>query len=125
VFVAVSDVSAEDIVRFFEEDARARKRLAELLVSEPDVRLAIINAVLRDVATKHDVERLEGRIDRLEEGIRRELKEKIEGLHREFDTRLKELDKRINFIGKITLALTASVLAALIIAILKLAFGMP
>jgi len=30
----------------------------ELLVSEPDIRLAIINAVLRDVATKEDVERL-------------------------------------------------------------------
>jgi len=33
-----------------------RKRLAELLVSEPDVRLAIINAVLRDVAAKSGIE---------------------------------------------------------------------
>jgi len=51
-------LTAEAIVELFERDARARKRLAELLVSEPDVRLAIINAVLRDIATKSDIERI-------------------------------------------------------------------
>jgi hypothetical protein len=51
-------LTAEDVVRLFEADARARRRLAELLVSEPDVRLAVINAVLRDVATKSDLEAL-------------------------------------------------------------------
>jgi len=49
-------ITADDVVKLFEEDAKARKRLAELLVSEPDVRLTIINAVLRDVATKCDIE---------------------------------------------------------------------
>ncbi len=51
-------ITADDVVKLFEEDVKARKRLAELLVSEPDVRLAIINAVIRDVATKSDVEGL-------------------------------------------------------------------
>ena len=51
-------VTAEDIVRMFEEDVRARKRLAEILVSDESVRLAMINAVLRDVATKHGIEKL-------------------------------------------------------------------
>jgi hypothetical protein len=32
----VLSIKAEDVVKLFEEDARARKRLAELLVSEPD-----------------------------------------------------------------------------------------
>ena len=40
------ELTAEDIVRLFEGDVRARRRLAELLVGEPDVRLAIVNAVL-------------------------------------------------------------------------------
>ena len=35
-------ITADDVVKLFEEDAKARKRLAELLVSEPDVRLTII-----------------------------------------------------------------------------------
>jgi len=48
-------ITAEDVVRLFERDAGARRRLAALLVSEPEVRLAIINAVLRDVATRQDL----------------------------------------------------------------------
>jgi hypothetical protein len=32
----VLSIKAEDVAKLFEEDARARKRLAELLVSEPD-----------------------------------------------------------------------------------------
>lgn len=51
-------LTAEYIAKLFEEDVRSRKRLAELLMSEPDIRLAIINAVLRDVATKDYLERL-------------------------------------------------------------------
>jgi len=67
-------LTAEDVVRLFEEDERARRRLAELLISEPDVRLAIINAVLRDVATKSDLERLaastRGDLERLREEVK-------------------------------------------------------
>ena len=51
-------LTAEQVVKLFEEDRSARKRLAELLVMEPDVRLVLINAVLRDVATKQDIETL-------------------------------------------------------------------
>ena len=51
-------LTAEDIVRLFKEDAKARKCLAKLLVGEPNTRLAIIDAVLRDAATKEDIEKL-------------------------------------------------------------------
>ncbi len=71
-------ITAEDIVRLFEEDARARKRLAELLISEPDVRLAIINAVLREVATKQD------------------LREAVRELREYMDTRFKELKEYVD-----------------------------
>lgn len=58
-------ITAGYIVKLFEEDAR---RLAELLVIEPDIRLALVNAIMRDVATRDD-------IDKLREGLRRELGE--------------------------------------------------
>jgi hypothetical protein len=41
-----------------ERDLKMRKRLAELMVTDSDVRLAIINAVLADVATMSDLEKL-------------------------------------------------------------------
>ena len=48
----------EKVVEELEADVRLRKRFAELLVTEPDIRLAIINAIMRDVATKEDMEKL-------------------------------------------------------------------
>jgi hypothetical protein len=41
-----------------------KKRLAELMVTDSDAKLAIINAVLADVATKKDLEKLEKRLER-------------------------------------------------------------
>ena len=49
---------AERLIKEFEENVKLRKRLAELLVSEPDVRLVLINAVISDVATKKDLSEL-------------------------------------------------------------------
>jgi len=63
------ELTAEAIVELFREDVRARKELAELLISEPEIRLAIINAVLRDVATRGDLERLRESFERLRESL--------------------------------------------------------
>ena len=115
-----SGLTASDIVRLFEEDVKARRRLAELLVMDEDVRLALINAVLRDVATKHDLERLraefraelgrlESRIDKLEErlgGVERELSAlrermtRVEGALTQIAERIGDLDKRIDLLEK-------------------------
>lgn len=112
-------LTAMDIVKLFEEDVVARKRLAELLVGEPDIRLAIINAVLRDVATKSDIEklrnefrneiaRLEQRMDRLEERVTR-LEEKVSSL-----------DKRVDMVFKFMLMLNTPILVAVIGILLKM-----
>jgi chromosome segregation ATPase len=102
----VQPLTAEDVVRLFEADARARRRLAELLVSEPDVRLAVINAVLRDVATKSDLEAarkevlarvsaLEARVSELSERVAR-----LEGAFTQLVERIGDLDKRIDALDK-------------------------
>ena len=88
-------ITADDVVKLFEEDVRARKRLAELLVSEPDVRLAIINAVLRDVATKSDVESLRKEFKDSVEALRNEFKSDIESLRREFKSDLEALRREL------------------------------
>ncbi len=72
-------ITAEDIVRLFEQDARARRRLAELLFSEPETKSIITSAILRDVATKQDLERLREEIkqdiEKVKEDLRREFSE--------------------------------------------------
>jgi hypothetical protein len=100
-------ITAEDVVKLFEEDVRARKRPAELLVSEPDARLAIINAVLRDVATKGDIEvlRREFKIDMEAlkaatksdiEFLRVATKSDVEALRKEFKEEIGRLDERVD-----------------------------
>jgi len=99
-------IRAEDVVKLFEEDARARKRLAELLVSEPDVRLVLINAVLRDVATRGDVERLRGELESFRREIYAQISElrervsRLEGALSQLVERIGDLDKRIDALDK-------------------------
>ena len=131
-------LTAEDIVRLFEEDVRARKRLAELLVSEPDVRLALANAILREVATKEDlrelreglkayidariggvgqrISSLEQRVTSLEQGVSG-LEERISGL----EGRIDGLEGRISGVeGRIS-DLAALVRASLVAIVVTLA----
>jgi len=96
-------LTADDIVKLFEENAKARKRLAELLVMEPDVRLAIINAVLRDVATKRDIEELRKEIGQLRERVA-----KVEG--------------QLGLLIKLFIAFNLPILIALIGILLKMIF---
>ena len=96
------------------------------MVSEPDVRLAIINAVLRDVATKGDIEILRKEFKGDMEYLRRDVAElrerasKLEGAFTQLvdrigdlDKRIDSLDKRIDYTTKVSWALTISMLATL------------
>jgi len=93
-------ITAEKIVELFEKDPKSRKRLAEILVTEPDIRLAIINAVLKDVSTKQDIaelrKTLEKDLARLEdniENVRKELKEEITATKQDIAELRKTLEK--------------------------------
>jgi len=107
-------LTADDIVKLFEENAKARKRLAELLVMEPDVRLAIINAVLRDVATKRDIEL-----------VREGLREEIEKLRKEIGQlreRVAKVEGQLGLLVKLFIAFNLPILMALIGILLKMIF---
>jgi len=78
----MSELSAARIVELFEKDPSSRKRFAELLVIEPDIRLAIINAIIRDVATKEDIEKLRAATKEDIEKLRAATKEDIENLRK-------------------------------------------
>ena len=67
-----SSVSAREVVEAFKRDRAALAEFAGMIVGEPDLRLAIINAVLRDVATRDYVDK---RLNELEERLRREILE--------------------------------------------------
>jgi hypothetical protein len=79
------DFSIEKIIDALEKDVKSRKRLAELIVIESDIRLAIINAIIRDVATKSDIEKL-----------RIETKEDIEKLRSEFRNELNQFRSEVH-----------------------------
>ncbi len=53
---------AEQVLREFEENPRLRRRMAEIIVSDSEVRLAVINAVLADIATKQDLNQLRSEV---------------------------------------------------------------
>jgi len=78
-------ITAEQIVELFEKDTKARKRLAELLVVEPEVRLAIINAVLRDVATKQDIAELRREMSELRKSLETRIEREVSVLEKEID----------------------------------------
>jgi hypothetical protein len=53
---------AERLAEEFERDPMARKRIAELLIIEPDIRLAMINALIAEAATKRDLSELRAEV---------------------------------------------------------------
>jgi predicted nucleic acid-binding Zn-ribbon protein len=77
-------LSAGEIVRLLKSDRDALRELAVAVVSEPELRLAVINAVLADVATKQDIQQL-----------RQELKGEISQLRQHVDGEINQLRQEI------------------------------
>lgn len=89
-------MSWEEFLDKLEKDNRARKRLAEIIVTDYDVRIALINAVLRDVATKQDImemrNEVRGEIPRLENEFKNYVDKRIEDLNK----KIEDLNRRID-----------------------------
>ena len=105
----------EEIVEEIVKDRKAVRRLAEAIVSDADVRLAVVNAILRDVATKEDVEKSREATKADIERLRAETKadiEKLRGylegkitetrgyLEGKIDDKFDALNKRIDDVNK-------------------------
>jgi DNA repair exonuclease SbcCD ATPase subunit len=86
---------AEKLIEELEKDPKIRRRLAELMVTDSDVRLAIINAVLADVATKSDLEKLEAATKRELENLRVEMKAEMEKLEERLRSEMGKLEERL------------------------------
>ncbi len=125
-------ITAEDIVRLFEQDRKACRRLAELLVSDSDIRTMIINAVIRDVATKQDIEKLRQEIKQEIEKLREETRRDIEKLNDRIsmlEERVSRLEERVarvegglNLLVKMFIAFNVPLLIAVIGMMLKMIF---
>jgi cell shape-determining protein MreC len=77
-------LSAGEIVRLLKSDRDALRELAVAVASEPELRLAVINAVLVDVATKQDIQQL-----------RQELRGEIAQLRQHVDSEISQLRQEI------------------------------
>jgi hypothetical protein len=123
----------EKLIEELEKDPKIRKRLAELMVTDSDVRLAIINAVLADVATKKDLEKLEvatkRELERLEERLERRisaLENRISALENRVNSieeRLARLEGQMNLFVKLFIAFNLPILIAVIGILLRMVFA--
>jgi transcriptional regulator of heat shock response len=77
-------LSAGEIVRLLKSDRDALRELAVAVASEPELRLAVINAVLADVATKQDIQQM-----------RQELRGEIAQLRQHVDSEISQLRQEI------------------------------
>jgi len=123
----------EKLIEELERDPKIRKRLAELMVTDSDIRLAIINAVLADVATKSDLENLRAEIKtemgRLEERLERRifaLENRISALENRVNSieeRLARLEGQMSLFVKLFIAFNLPILIAVIGILLKMVFA--
>jgi septal ring factor EnvC (AmiA/AmiB activator) len=128
---------AEKLIEELEKDPKIRRRLAELMVTDSDVRLAIINAVLADVATKSDLEKLEvatkRELEKLEERLRSEMGKLEERLERRIsalesrvnsiEERLARLEGQMDLFVKLFIAFNLPILIAVIGILLRMIFS--
>ncbi len=97
-------VTASEVVEAFKKDRRALKELSELIVSEPDVRLAIINAILRDVTTKEHLDKKlrehEEKINKRIDDVNKRIDDVAESINKRIDDLSKSINKRIDTLEK-------------------------
>jgi len=89
-------VSAGDIVRLLRSDRDALRELSAAIASEPELRLAVINAVIADVATKQDLQQLRQELKGEIAQLRQEMKDEIVQLRQEIGMLRQHVDGEIS-----------------------------
>jgi cell shape-determining protein MreC len=89
-------LSAGEIVKLLKSDKDALRELSAAIASEPELRLAVINAVLTDVATKQDLQQLRQELKGEMAQLRQEMKEEIARLREETGLLRQHVDSEIS-----------------------------
>jgi uncharacterized protein involved in exopolysaccharide biosynthesis len=89
-------ISAGEIVKLLKSDKDALRELSAALASEPELRLAVINAVIADVATKQDLQQLRQELKGEMAQLRQEMKEEIARLREETGLLRQHVDSEIS-----------------------------
>jgi predicted aconitase len=89
-------LSAGEIVKLLKSDKDALRELAVAVASEPELRLAVINAVLADVATKQDIQQIRQELKVEIAQLREETKEEIAQLREEIGILRQHVDSEIS-----------------------------
>jgi len=121
-------MSLEEFLDRLEKDGKAKRRLAEMIVSDYDVRIALINAVLRDVATRQDILELRNEISSVQNELKsyvnqriEEVNNRIEDLSVNMNKRIDDVNKRIDDVNSRIIDLNSLVRASLIAIVVTLA----
>jgi predicted aconitase len=89
-------LSAGEIVKLLKSDKDALRELAVAVASEPELRLAVINAVLADLATKQDLQQIRQELKVEIAQLREETKEEIAQLRQEIGLLRQHVDSEIS-----------------------------
>jgi uncharacterized coiled-coil DUF342 family protein len=91
----MSELTGEEIVKRIVSDKGALKELVYHIVSDPEVRMAMISAVLTEVATKQDVRDLRQEMNQLRQEMN-QLRVEMDALFREVRQEMNQLRREIN-----------------------------
>ncbi len=116
------------LAEMLEKDEEGRARIADILATEIAIRSRklIVKAVLKEVATKDDIEKLRieirNEIRETEERLKKDLKEyvdiKIDGLRNELKNEIRGLEKRLDMLTKFMLGTFIGIILTLVSVIL-------
>jgi predicted nucleic acid-binding Zn-ribbon protein len=93
-------ISAGEIVKLLKSDKDALRELSAAIASEPELRLAVINAVLADVATRQDLQQIRQELKGEMAQLRQEMKGEMVQLRQEMKEEIAQLREELR--GDIT-----------------------
>jgi chromosome segregation ATPase len=91
----MNELTGEEIVKRIVSDKGALKDLIYHIVSDPEMRVAVISAVLSEVATKQDVRDVRQEMNQLRTEMN-QLRQEMNQLRAEMDARFGEVRREIN-----------------------------
>jgi hypothetical protein len=107
-------LTAGEIVRLLKSDRDALRELSAVIVSEPELRLAVINAVIADVATKQDLQQLRQEL----KGEIAQLRQEIGLLRQHVDGEISQLRRDMNTNFRWTVGLIIAIWGTTVIPLL-------